>query len=107
MSNAPEGDWRLWDHDPVTGVTKWYLDLGTHYAIRTDTPVDELLDLNAEKMKASNGQRFGDGQVVGSIPMDIYQSQLAQANQNGDTAYIKRWLNNSDNQKFRTFRGHI
>ncbi|CAN7494528.1 hypothetical protein LJR231_003465 [Phyllobacterium sp. LjRoot231] len=107
MSDVYEGDWRLFSHDPVTGTKKWYLDMGTHYVIRSDTPVDELLDLNAEKLNDSTGKRFGDGQVVGSIPMDIYQSQLAEASKNGDQAYIRRWLNDSDHQKFRTFRGRL
>ncbi|BCH22461.1 hypothetical protein [Mesorhizobium sp. L-8-3] len=103
-----DGDWRLFSHDPQTGVTSWWLDLGNGTAvIRTDTPVDELLDENAEAYNDSLGRRFGDGKVVASIPLNIYHDQLAEAHRQGDRNYVKRWLNDADHQKFRKFRGNV
>lgn len=107
-SDITNGDWRLLSHDPQTGVTNWWLDLGNGTAvIRTDTPVDELLDDNAEAYNNSIGQRFGNGQVVASIPLNIYHEQLAEAQREGDRKFVKRWLNDADNQKFRRFRGNV
>lgn len=102
-----DGDWRLFRHDPITGTKVWHLDLGTHIVVRTETPVDELFDQNAEDLNNSIGQRWNDGRRVASIPMDVFFKYLNEANQNGDQAYIKKWLNDADNAKFRTFSGKL
>lgn len=105
--NVYDGDWRLFSHDPMTGKKVWHLDMGEHIIVRTETPVDELFNQNAEDMSNSIGRRWGNGQRVASIPMDIFFAHLNEANKNGDSAYIKKWLNNADHQKFRTFGGRL
>src|SRR5690606_27770163 len=108
MSNdVYDGSWRLFSHDPLTGKKVWHLDMGEQIIVRTEKPVDELFAQNAEDMSNSIGKRFGDGQRVASIPMDIFFDHLNEANKNGDQAYIKKWLNDADHQKFRTFRGAL
>lgn len=102
-----DGDWRLFSHDPETGKKVWHLDMGSHIVVRTDTPVDALFDQNAEDLNNSIGQRWGNGRRVASIPMDVYFAHLAQARKDGDTAYIRKFLNDSDNAKFRTFAGRV
>ncbi|WP_129415912.1 hypothetical protein [Mesorhizobium sp. Pch-S] len=103
-----QGDWRLFSHDAHSGVTRWFLDLGNgQMIVRTDTPVDDLISDNAEAYSNSLSQNWGDGQRVASIPLDVYFSQLAEARKNGDRKYIKKWLNDSDNRKFRTFKGTV
>lgn len=102
-----DGDWRLFSHDPITGKKVWHLDMGTHIIVRTDTPVDALFDQNAEDLNNSIGQRWNDGRRVASIPLDVYYKHLGEAARGGDQEYIKRWLNDSDNAKFRTFGGRL
>ncbi len=107
-SDHPGGDWRLWSHDPETGVTRWYLDMGDRFVIRTDTPVDAILAANAEDMAASQGKRFGDGQVVARIPMTVYRKLgLMEAAANGDRKFAAKVLNDADYKRFRTFSGRI
>lgn len=102
-----DGDWTLVDHDLATGRTVWrYFDgAATHF--RTDYPVQSLIDQNAELANESQGQRFGEGQRVASIPLNIFHEQLHEAQVQGDEEYISRWLNNSDNRAFRTFEGNL
>lgn len=102
-----EGDWRLLDRDPETGVTRWWLDMGDHYIVRTDTPVQPLLDENARDLSNSAGRRWGDGQRVASIPLDVYYRELHAAQMQKDEKYLRKWLNNADNSKFRTFGGKV
>jgi hypothetical protein len=108
-SDVFDGAWRLLAHDPETGVKHWWLDLGNGQAvIRTDTPVDELLEENAARYNDSADRRFGDGQIVASIPLDIYvHSGLREALLQQDRRFVSRWLNDSDHRRFRTFRGRI
>jgi hypothetical protein len=108
VSDIRDGDWRLLDYDPETGVKRWYLHLDNNMSvIRTETPVDDLLAENAEAYNNSLASNWGDGQRVASIPLNIYFEQLAEARKNGDRNYIKRWLNDSDHAKFRTFKGRV
>lgn len=107
MSDVYDGEWRLWSHNPVTGVKTWFLDIGDHFVLRTDTPVDRLFQENAEDEANSTGRRWGGGQRVASIPLDVYFKHLGEAAKEGDQAYIRKWLNDSDNAKFRTFRGTV
>ena len=69
--------------------------------------VDQIVEDNKEALNNSAGKRFGDGRVVASIPLDIYYNKLVPAKKNGDDAYIKRFLNDSDNRAFRRFGGNI
>lgn len=100
-----DGDWELVDHDFTTGRTVWrYFDgAATHF--RTDYPVQSLIEDNAALFKDSSGKRFGNGQRVASIPLNIFYDQLHEAHRQGDDRYVSRWLNDSDNRAFRTFEG--
>ena len=102
-----DGDWTLVDYDPVTGRTMWrYFDgAATHF--RTDYPVQSLVDDNAALLNASQGRRFGEGQRVASIPLNLFYDKLHEAHMQGDENYISRWLNDGDNRAFRTFEGTI
>lgn len=110
MTSEPvfDGAWRLWSHDPVTGVTKWRMETDDGFVIRTDTPVDQLFRENNEKQVDSLNRRWGDGQVVASIPLDVFErSGLLDAQAQGDSKFMKRFLNDSDNAKFRTRQGKV
>lgn len=106
--NVMDGDWVLIHHSPVTGVKTYVMDLGTHYAVRKDTPVDGILDSAAADRSNNGGKRWGDGRVIGTIPDAIaWSSGYMNAKKNGDEAWIKRFWNNRDNYKLRTFEGTV
>ena len=102
-----DGDWELFKHDPFTGRTVWRYFDGTATHFRTDYPVQSLVDENAALLNESGGKRFGEGQRVASVPLNVFYDQLHEAQVQGDEDYISRWLNDSDNRAFRTFEGNI
>lgn len=70
--------------------------------------VDPVLEANRERYNDSIGKKWGDGQVVASIPNAIYyHGDYAKAREARDDAWINRFLNDIDNQKLRTFRGRL
>jgi len=102
-----DGNWELLEHDHRTGRTVWVWFDGekTHY--RTDYPVDNILKDNATAKAEMAGQRWGDGKRVASIPLNVFHDQLAEASKQDDDKYLSKWLNDSDNAKFRTFGGRV
>lgn len=102
-------DWYLISDEPDLGLRRWGLDLDNERSIiRTEYYVaDAFMDANAEQLKASEGVKFGNGQVVASVPMHIWARQIAPRQRDGNISSIKRWLNDPDNLCFRTFRGKV
>lgn len=92
-------------HDPVTGVryTKFDID-DKHYAIRKEYPLtQELLDTNAEDRSNSFGTRWGEGKIIGRVPLHLLQDEnvgLGEALKNHDDAFVRRFLN--ENSKLKT-----
>lgn len=102
------GKWLPWSYDPVTrkrvsfcenedGTLLWH----------TETDVEGLVDSNKAAFNDSADKRWGDGKVVASVDLPTYWNKLVPARLNGDDAYLKRWLNDSDNRAYRTFKGTI
>ena len=87
-------------------VWECVLDDGTHI-----TCVQELTEpyyeANRERLNDSAGQRWGDGKVVARIPLPVFYDTILPAQKAGDEKWIKKFLNNSDNRKFRTFGGDL
>lgn len=104
-----DGDWRFFDEDPTAGIRRWVLDMGNGQTVmRTEyLETDNLLDANAEVLNASTGQRWGEGKLVARIPMHIWAREILPARQQRDEKYIKKWLNDFDHSKFRTFSGKV
>jgi hypothetical protein len=81
------------------------------YVYRT-TPraIASLLEDNKRSFEDSQTKRFGDGQIVGRIPLNVLfdpKNQLAQKIREGDRDHMKWWLNSEDARPFRTFRGRV
>ena len=100
---------RLFSHDPEFGITKWWhwdeeKQAGTIETVQT---VDALIDQNVAHQNAQTRlDRWGDGKVVARIPMSVY-AELLGSGKSQDSAYMRRWLNDPDNRKFRTRLGRI
>ena len=104
-----DGDWNLFDWDAVTGRTVWRRDLpdgGDEF--RVDYPVTDVVEANKTMRNMAKKDWTGDYHLVASIPAPlIYGSSLGQAASEGDSAYLKRWLNDPDNVAFRTKEGRL
>jgi len=75
---------------------------------KTENLVEEdLLAQNRERLNDSQGQRFGDGKVVASVPLNVFYRDFASRLREGDTDFMRWWLNNDENKPYRTFRGKV
>lgn len=98
VSDPCRFDVRAWAHTDENGMTH----------ICHVYRVDPLIEENRARYNESFGQRWNDGRVVASIPSALYyHGDFAKAVEGRDEAWLKRFLNDSDNQKLRTFRGNI
>jgi hypothetical protein len=88
---------RVWLHESSPGV----------FEQCTEEVVDPLIEANQTAYNDSEGKRWGDGQVVASIDLPTYFRKILPAKQNGDHAWIKRFLNDPDHRKYRTFKGRL
>ena len=108
MPVRDENGFELFDWDPATGRTVWQYFDGEKTVFRTDYPVDGLLKINAEQRAISSSSWAGDFHHVASVPLNVvYDSGLAEAQNQGDMAFTKRWLNDSDNRTWRTKEGTL
>lgn len=103
-----------WEFDGVSsdGLRRHYVywvDKANGVGFRkTENLVEaDLLARNKESFNASQGQRFGDGKIVASIPLNIFYRDFAERLKAGDDDFAKWWLNNDQNRPYRTFRGQV
>jgi len=102
-----DGAFELFDWDPRTGVSVWRAYDGEKYVYRTDTPFDPGDNQRAQAQVAGQRWREGVGERVAEIPLNVVYEQLGNAAREKDTGYIKRFLNDSDNAKFRVKEGRL
>lgn len=67
----------------------------------------ELLERNRQSYNDSFGKRFGDGQIISSIPLNVFYRDIAPRLKEGDRDYLRWWHNRDENRPYRTFRGRI
>lgn len=99
-------DWKLLSRDP-DGTVTYFIDNGDSWILRTETPIDDLIEANKAEFNESAGKRFGDGKVVARIPLNLFFDKLAEPMKQRDKHYISRFLNDGDNAVFRTFKGNV
>lgn len=106
------GDWFVLVADTETATYELVTDIGEALvtcSVQLDT--EPLFDLNNEREIASQGKRFGDGQIVASIPHHLLYApeagNIGHAVREKDWAHVNRKLNDADFRKFRTFRGRL
>ena len=105
-----DGDWELLEWDARTGRTVWSMFDGQKIVIRTDTPVAASIEENTLVRNATQDGWKGDYHRIASVPMQLlYDDNLGlnKAVQQGDDAYLSRWLNDSDNRAWRTKDGRV
>jgi hypothetical protein len=78
------------------------------WTFNTQTLIGDLLDKNQNLYNDSEGRRFGDGQVIGRMPTQLYfSSGYNEARENKDEKWVKKFWNDADHRKLRTFKGNI
>ena len=104
-----DGGWTLLEWDPVTGRSLWSCLEGNKRHYRIDYPVEQIVEANkAERAFSEQQGRFGDWNKVASIPHNVMQSAgLNDALAQHDDAFVRRFINDSDNSAWRTSRGKV
>lgn len=78
------------------------------WAVMSTEWVDPLFEQNAALKSINRGKKWGDGRVVASIPESVfYRGDFKKAFDGGDQQWLKRFLNDSSNEKLRTFEGKV
>lgn len=95
-------------HDPASGTRVWEYEYEKATIRKTEWYGEaRFMEEAASLRKESDGQRFGDGKVVASVPMHVWAREIAPRVKDGNQSSLKRWLNASENAGFRTFRGKV
>lgn len=104
----------LWEPDGVSsdGLRRHYVYWvdkanGLGFRKTENLTEDALLAQNKESLNDSYGQRFGDGKIVGRVPLNVFYRDFAPRLKEGDDDFVKWWLNNDQNRPYRTFRGRV
>jgi hypothetical protein len=106
-----------WEFDGVSddGLRRHYVhwidkEKGLGFRKTENVVEDELLALNQESLNDSYGKRFSNdaiGTKMASIPLNVFYRDFAARLKEGDSDFIKWWLNNDQNRPYRTFRGKV
>lgn len=91
-----------YEHTP-DGVTKLHVR-------KTWDPtwMQATLDQAHAERAANAGKRWGGGQVIGRLPLPLwFDSGMAAARQQNDLRWIKRFWNDPDHKRLRTFEGKL
>lgn len=92
-------------------VVERYADGSVSYVYRTrPRHLSNFLAENKRKLADSQTKRFGDGQIVASIPLNVLfdpATQLAEKLREGDRDHLKWFLDRDEAKPWRTFRGRL
>lgn len=110
-SRIPDDQW-IFDGFSSDGLRRHYVYWidkanGVGFRKTENLTEDALLAQNKESLNESHGQRFGDGKIVGRIPLNVFYRDFASRLKEGDGDYVKWWLNHDQNRPYRTFRGRV
>lgn len=104
----------VWEFEGVSldGLRRTFTCTIDGYTFRkTENLVEEeLLALNKAELNDSYGKRFRDdaiGTKMASIPLNVFYRDFASRLKDGDSDFIKHWLNKDENRPYRTFRGRV
>ena len=100
---------RLISKTPDTGVEQWYVSDPMEGKFRIETVQNVTPYLEAAKASFNNTDeraRWGEWQRVATIPLAV-MSHLKKSGIADDPKRMKAWLNDRDNQLFRTRPGRV
>ena len=85
-----------------------YADGNVLFVYRT-TPrgLTAMLEDNRQSLSDSDGQRFGEGKIVGRIPLNVLFAEGGKHLQDGDQDWMRWYLNRDENRMYRRFRGKV
>lgn len=107
MSETYDGEWQLVKQTPFERVWLMAVDENNFVAKRETIAHSLQAEANAVDYNASEGKRWGEGQVMARVPLDIYYRDVLPRKLAGDTAGLKRYWNDPDNRWMRTFKGRV
>lgn len=107
LGPAPSGDgWELMAQTPT--IETWVREVAPGCFEKCDREwVGPILEDNLKERNENYGKRWNDVQKFASIPLQFYYDHIVPAKRQGDEAYIKKILNDSDYSKLRTKEGRI
>lgn len=113
-SRIPDDQWEF-DGLSSDGLRRHYVfwidkEKGLGFRKTENLVEEELLARNRESLNDSYGKRFSDeaiGTRVASIPLNVFYRDFAKRLKEGDSDFVKHWLNSDQNRPYRTFRGKI
>jgi hypothetical protein len=101
---------RLFSENKDQGITRyWHENTDTgDVTIQTEQDVTSVIEANKAIYNAMDGKANWNGEwhLVASIPEALYYKMKSEGKID-DQAYMKRWLNDPDNQFFRTRPGKV
>lgn len=108
-AHLEKGNWTLIEDDPIRGIRRYRMDIDDRHAVqRTEYyRTEELLAHNAQDRSALAGQRWGEGQLVARMPLNVFWKELSAAQIEGDEKFVNRWLNDADHARFRVKEGKL
>ena len=105
--NDDSAEWEVFEVTPTHRRSRLWLD-DKQYIVRTEhLETEALLSQNRELYKDSEGKRWGDGRIAADIPDHVFFREIAPRLRDGDSEYLKWFLNHEDNLKYRTFKGRL
>lgn len=100
------GQRRLFGRDPLTGITQyWHVKDNGEYVIETQQDVTAIAEKNKREFNETP-DRYRDVNKVASIPLNVYYD-LKRRGIADDPVAFKKWLNDRDNEVFRTRAGRL
>jgi hypothetical protein len=110
-SRIPDDQW-IFDGVSSDGLRRHYVywvdrEKGLGFRKTENLVEADLLEANRVSFNESQTQRFGDGKIVASIPLNVFYRDFAPRLKEGDTDYVKWALNHDNNRPYRTFRGRV
>ena len=95
---------RLFDRDPELGITKyWHVKDNGEYVVETVQDVTGIAEYNKRSYN-NKDKKWKDVNKVASIPLSVYY-ELKRQGIADDPKALRKWLNDSNNQVFRTRQG--
>ncbi|MEC8751989.1 MAG: hypothetical protein VXX56_07510 [Pseudomonadota bacterium] len=95
---------RLFDRDPELGITKyWHVKDNGEYVVETVQDVTGIAEYNKRSYNNTD-KKWKDVNKVASIPLSVYY-ELKRQGIADDPKALRKWLNDSNNQVFRTRQG--